>query len=103
MDNDSKFSYFFLGVGLGAAAALLFAPTSGEEARSFIRSRTEEGRDYLKQRSDDLTASANDMLERGKSAVTRQRDTLAAAVEAGKQAYREAVNEAGLGSVNQAG
>jgi hypothetical protein len=32
------------------------------------------------------------VIERGKSTVTRQRDNLVAAVEAGKQAYREAVS-----------
>jgi hypothetical protein len=31
------------------------------------------------------------VIEKGRSTVTRQRDNLAAAVEAGKQAYREAV------------
>ena len=29
MDDDNKFSYFFLGLGLGVAAGLLFAPKSG--------------------------------------------------------------------------
>jgi hypothetical protein len=34
---------------------------------------------------------ATDAIERGKSSVLRQRENLSAAVEAGKQAYREAV------------
>jgi len=35
--------------------------------------------------------SAEDLVERGREVVTRQKDQLSAAVEAGKQAYREVV------------
>ena len=37
-----------------------------------------------------LRVQATDLVDRGKTEVGRQRDNLAAAVEAGKQAYREA-------------
>lgn len=89
--DDNKFSYFFLGLGLGVAAGLLFAPKTGAETRDLIRSKADEGKEYVRKRSNDLVDSANDALERGKSAVSKQRDNLNAAVEAGKQAYREAV------------
>lgn len=39
MDEDKKLSYFFLGVGIGVAVGLLFAPKSGEETRELIRSK----------------------------------------------------------------
>ena len=35
---------------------------------------------------------ATEAIERGKSTVLRQRENLSAAVEAGKQAYRDAVS-----------
>jgi gas vesicle protein len=92
MDDDNKFSYFFLGLGLGVAAGLLFAPKSGPETRDLLRSKADEGKDYLKKRTSEVRDQAADVLERGKSTVTRQRDNLVAAVEAGKQAYREAVS-----------
>lgn len=91
MDEEKKLSYFFLGLGLGVAVGILFAPKSGEETRGLIRGKAVEGKDYLRRRSQDLRESAEDYLERGKSAITRQREQLAAALEAGKQAYREAV------------
>ena len=91
MDDDNKFSYFFLGLGLGVAVGLLFAPKTGTETRELIRSKADEGKEYLKRRSADIKESANDAIERGRSAVSRQRDNLSAAVEAGKQAYRDAV------------
>jgi gas vesicle protein len=91
MEDDNKFSYFFLGLGLGVAAGLLFAPKSGPETRDLLRSKADEGKEYLKRRSNEVVDQAADALERGKSTVSRQRDNLVAAVEAGKQAYREAV------------
>jgi gas vesicle protein len=94
MEDDNKFSYFFLGLGLGVAVGLLFAPSSGAETRDMIRSKADESKDYLRRRGTDLRDSANDAIERGKTVVSRQRDHLAAAVDAGKQAYREAVSSA---------
>ena len=90
MDEDKKLSYFFLGVGIGVAVGLLFAPKSGEETREMIRSKAGEGKDYLKRRSDEARESAAEWVERGRIAVHRQKDHLTAAVEAGKQAYRDA-------------
>jgi len=91
MEDDSKFSYFFLGLGLGVAVGLLFAPKAGNETRELLRSKADEGKEYIRRRSLELRDTATDAIERGKSAVSRQRDHLSAAVEAGKQAYREAV------------
>ncbi len=90
-EESSKFSYFAFGLGLGLAVGVLFAPKSGEETREFLRTKADEGKDYLRRRGEELREQAEDLVERGKTKVTRQRDHLAAAVEAGKQAYREAV------------
>ncbi|HPQ14689.1 MAG TPA: hypothetical protein PLP04_05640, partial [Bryobacteraceae bacterium] len=59
--------------------------------REFIRSKADEGKGYIRKRSDELRSQASELVERGKTVVSRQRDHLAAAVEAGKQAYRDAV------------
>lgn len=92
MNDDNKFSWFFLGLGLGVAVGLLFAPSSGEETRNLIASKAGEGKDYLKRQSSTIRDSANDVIERGRSALARQREQLNQAVEAGKQAYRDAVS-----------
>lgn len=91
MEDDNKLSYFFLGLGLGVAAGILFAPKAGGETRELIMSKAGESTDYLKRRSGELKDSASDLLDKGKQALNRQKDTLNEAVEAGKQAYREAV------------
>ena len=92
MEDDNKFSYFFLGLGLGVAAGLLFAPKSGAETRDLLLTKADEGKAYLKKRTGELRESAEEVIEKGKTAVSRQRDNLSSAVEAGKQAYREAVS-----------
>jgi len=84
-------SYFFLGLGLGVAVGVLFAPKSGAETRDLLRSKAEEGADYVKRRGVELKDTATEAIDRGKQTVARHRDNLSAAVEAGKQAYRESV------------
>ncbi len=91
MDEDKRLSYFFLGLGIGVAVGILFAPKAGEETRDLIRAKANEGKDLLRRRSDELKESAAELVDRGKSTVARQKEQLSAAVEAGRQAYREAV------------
>ena len=57
-----------------------------------IRTKASEGKDYVKRRSEDIKESANELVDRSKEAVSRQREQIAAAVSAGKQAYRETVS-----------
>ncbi|HNY39543.1 MAG TPA: YtxH domain-containing protein [Bryobacteraceae bacterium] len=89
MDEDRRISYFLLGLGVGVAVGFLFAPKSGTETRELIKSKAEEGKEFLARRGTEWKDSATELLDRGKQAVSRQKEQVAAAVEAGKQAYRE--------------
>jgi gas vesicle protein len=93
MDKNGL-SSFLLGLGVGVAIGMLFAPKSGQETREIIKSKTGEGTDYLKQRGAGLKQTASEWVDKGKDALGRQKDTLSDAVEAGKQAYRETVGGA---------
>lgn len=93
MDENNKLSYFFLGMGLGVAVGLLFAPKSGPETRDLLLSKADDGREYLKRRKEDLKDSANDLLDKGRTVISKQKDQFSSAVEAGKQAYREHVGD----------
>ena len=108
MEEKTGFGYFLLGLGLGVAAGVLLAPKSGAETREYLRSKAEEsgdylrtradeGREYLKKQSETIRDSAADLYERGRSAVKSKRDNINAAVEAGKQAYKDAVTSYGTG------
>ncbi len=104
MEERSGFGYFLLGLGIGVAAGILWAPRSGEEMRQiladkagegadYLKNRAQESTDYVRQRANDLKQSASDLYEQGRSTVSKQRDTLSSAVQAGKQAYRDAVGD----------
>ena len=98
MDDTKALACFFLGIGVGVAVGMIFAPVSGSETRGMIRGRAQEGGDYLRRRSGEIRDSASDVVQKGKDIVNRQRDQLSAAVDAGKQAYREAISESGPGT-----
>jgi gas vesicle protein len=122
MEERSGFGYFLLGLGIGVAAGILWAPKSGEETRQliadkagegadYLKARTEEGKqyvqqraaegkDYLRQQTETLKGTANELLEKGRTTVVKQKENLTAAVEAGKQAYREAVTDVKSAAAN---
>jgi gas vesicle protein len=91
MADDNKLSFFFLGLGLGVAVGILFAPKAGSETRELIKNKASEGSDYLVRQGGALRDSAGDLIDRGRNVLNRQKDTLSEAVEAGKQAYRDTV------------
>lgn len=95
MEDNRGLSYFFLGLGIGAAVGILFAPQAGSETRGLIRTKAKDSGDYLRRRSEELRDQAGELVHRGKEVVSRQREQITAAVDAGRQAYRESVSGAG--------
>lgn len=91
MEEDKRISYFCLGLGIGVAVGILFAPKSGEETRLLLRSKADESKDYLKRKGEELKDSAAELADKSKMALQRQKEQLAAAVDAGRQAYKETV------------
>ena len=91
MDKNGL-SSFLLGLGVGVAIGMLFAPKSGEETRQLIKEKAGEGGEFLKERGSDLKDTASGWVDKGREAMTRQKENLNDAVEAGKQAYRDAVS-----------
>lgn len=91
--EKGSFTAFLAGLGVGIGIGMLFAPKSGGETREILKSKADEGREYLRKRSTELREQAGDLFEKGKEALGRQRETLADAMEAGKQAYRDTVKQ----------
>ncbi len=88
-DNaGSKVSYFLVGLGVGTLLGILFAPKSGEETREYLTQKADEGREYAQKKARELRERADDLLERGKDVAARQKESLTAAVEAGREAYQ---------------
>jgi gas vesicle protein len=84
MSNDTQQSgmvllAFMVGALAGAAAALLYAPASGEETREYLGQKAREGR-----------ARAREAVDEGRDMYERQRETLHSAVDRGRDAFQQA-------------
>jgi gas vesicle protein len=73
---------FVLGAVAGAAVALLYAPTSGEETRRKIAEKAREGRE-----------KAESVARDGREFLARQRENLSAAVERGRETFEQVRKE----------
>jgi gas vesicle protein len=70
---------FILGAVSGAAVALLYAPATGRETREYLGERAREGR----QRAAEAAGKSREFINQG-------RDTIANAIERGREAYEQA-------------
>ena len=75
----------FLG---GAVMALLYAPSSGRDARAYLAQRAREGSDKVRETAE----QGREILKHGRSAVERGREALSNAVSEGRETYRQAKN-----------
>ena len=85
----SGISSFLIGVGMGAAMAIVFAPSSGSKARAQITKAAADGASYFKKEVRDVVLSA---VERGKDEITRHKEGVTQAIKRGSEAYRRAVS-----------
>lgn len=90
MADDSNGVFWFLtGIGIGAVIGMMYAPQSGSETRAALKSKAEEGKGMVRDRTRQAREQASQWVDKGKEVVSQQKDQLRTAVEAGKQAYRE--------------
>jgi gas vesicle protein len=112
-----KLTFLLIGTGIGAVLALLFAPKSGRELRGDIADVTRRGLDAAEEGARSIGSRAGEYYETGRGKVAeaydaarekvsqgaevvsevagRRKDQLAAAIEAGRQAYYEEKRKAG--------
>ena len=88
--NDRIFG-FFVGLGVGVGIGILLAPKSGQDIRSLIQESAVGGAESMKRRGAEILQEGSDLVKQGTGAAVQ---TLQAAVNAGKQAYSDAVSEA---------
>ena len=69
---------YLLGAVSGAAIALLWSPSAGEETRRYLNERAQEGKERA-------TTAARE----GRAFVQRQRETFTTAVDRGREAYQQ--------------
>jgi gas vesicle protein len=97
-DNSNSFLWFLAGLGFGALMGVLYAPRSGRETRDAIKNSAQEGGEYLKTRGREAKETVSQWVDRGKDVVGQQKEKISAAIDATRQAYREAAGESKKGS-----
>ena len=87
---------FLMGGLTGAALAMLFAPRSGRETRDLLgetfrdsAEKTRGARDRAVGKGREILEDASEYVERQRESMERRKDRLAAAIDAGRQAYKE--------------
>jgi gas vesicle protein len=77
-----------IGIGMGAAMAMLFTPSSGPKTRARITKAANEGATHFKGMCD----SVIDMVEHSKDQIAKQKEGVSEAIKRGSEAYRRAVS-----------
>src|ERR1700677_272238 len=96
--SGSGFGWFLVGLGIGAAIGVLYAPQAGTETRESLAESARERTEYLKQKSRDAAAQVNtyvdagkeqlgDYVVRGKQAVERGRPQVETYIEQGRKLW----------------
>jgi gas vesicle protein len=105
--RDSGFGFFsglIIGGLIGAVAAIVLAPQSGEETRDYIRGRVHEAKNRavdlaydMKDRAaavaDDLRAQADQLSQLGRQAFDNTRAKFNEAMDAGRKAAQSKIDE----------
>jgi len=93
-----------MGAAVGAAVAILYAPQSGPETRGLLKEKAGEVKDKTAQAVDtaktrarevteNVTTSAQQLVEKGRTTVGTKVSAVQAAVDAGRQAFQEKQTE----------
>jgi gas vesicle protein len=99
-DAGTRLTYFVIGATVGAVVALLFAPKSGRELREDLADATRKGVDRARETGAQLSAKAGEYYDAAsaragelaasaREAAARRGERFSAAIDAGRQAYRE--------------
>ena len=89
-NGESKFSYFLIGLGLGAIGGLVAAILARKETREALRERSGKSLDYLNQQAGKLRETADVIVQQGKKLIAGNgSDLVDRSTEAEKQAYQE--------------
>jgi gas vesicle protein len=108
-NSGNSFSWFLSGLGIGALIGVLYAPKSGQETRDELVANALGSKEYLKQRSREVSsqvgtyvdtgkakateyvetskAKLDEAVEQGRFLINEQKEKVSAAIDAGKDAY----------------
>lgn len=68
-ESSNRLAWFLVGVVVGTAAAMLYAPQSGRDTRSYIAEKGQAGRDAVESTGRDIIERSHDIYEKGRQLV----------------------------------
>jgi gas vesicle protein len=74
---NTALTFLLIGLGAGAALALLFSPKSGKQLRRDLRRGYEEASDRLQEFAEEAADRANEVVERGSELADKLREKAA--------------------------
>lgn len=83
--NGRNYSYFCWGIGLGAAAGVLWAPMSGAKARLLLSRKAQRTQDLMRRQASEIYDEVAARIRRGRNALQCTGEGVADAFKAGKQ------------------
>ena len=70
--SESRFWYFFVGMGLGAIGAVLSAPLARKESRKYLREQGAKSLGYLSAGGKKLLESAEGIAQKGREIMSQR-------------------------------
>jgi len=92
-NRTNNIGWFLAGLGIGATAAILFAPKSGRETREAIATGVEDSRKYLASLGRNAREQVSGWVDSGKKIVIDKKRQVNAAIDAGRDALRDTAAE----------
>ncbi len=80
---------FLSGAIMGATAAMLYTPKSGEETRRAIKGYARRAEDEVLEKAKEIRADLSHTVEEAKRYLKETEATIAAALAAGKEAFKK--------------
>jgi len=80
---------FFAGGAIGAMLGILFAPASGSETREKIKDASLKVKDKAVEKIEEAKEGTVNFFSRGKEKAGNVKTQIQAAIEAGKEAYKQ--------------
>lgn len=88
-----KVSYLLMGLGIGSALGVFFAPKSGKDTRKYLVEKAEEGTKYAQRQVHDLRERGEEFVEQGQKVVAHQKELISGAIDAGRDAYHQVMSK----------
>jgi gas vesicle protein len=88
-DPAAYLGWFLFGTALGAAAAFLLTPKTGEQARQLLSEQSSEWAKRAQDIAHEAQGRAGQWLDKSRELFEEQTQRLMSAFEAGKEAMRE--------------